>query len=53
MHDALDRLINSTFADLALTKLTESKGDHTISHNSLVDLGCALMVECGVAEERS
>ena len=31
-----------------MTKLTESKGYHTISHNILVDLGCALMAECGV-----
>ena len=47
-HDASDRRIDSTWADLALTKLTESKGYHTISHNILVDLGCALMAKCGV-----
>ena len=51
-HDTLDRLIDLTWADLALTKLTESKGYHTISHNLLVDLGCALMAECGVKVSR-
>ena len=51
-HDASDRRIDSTWADLALTKLTESKGYHTISHNILVDLGCALMAECGVKASR-
>ena len=49
-HDASNRRIDSTWAYLALTKLTESKGYHTISHNILVDLGCALMEECGVKE---
>ena len=44
----MDRLIGLTWADLALTKLTGSKGYHTISHNILVDPGCALMSECGV-----
>ena len=51
-HDASNRRIDSTWAYLALTKLTESKGYHTISHNILVDLGCALMAECGVKASR-
>ena len=52
-HDASDARIDSTWADLALTNLAKSKGYHIVSHNIMVNLGCALMTECGVKATRA
>ena len=52
-HDASDARIDSTWADLALTNLAQSKGYHIVSHNIMVNLGCALMTECGVKATRA
>ena len=54
-HDASDALIDSTWADLALMNLNlaQLKGYHTVPHNIMVNLGCALMTKCGVKATRA